>query len=135
MSELIVTLTWFEESDDDDEVEMEEKFPAKLEVCWKCEGHGTHLTPSIGEHAYSSEEFYESFDDEESREQYFKRGGIYDVTCHECKGRNVLPVVDESAFNEEQKAMYARFVVADEERARHDAECREEARMERMMGC
>jgi len=77
----------------DDEVTAE--LPAKNEVCDKCEGHGTHLNPSIGEHAYSAEEFHESFDDEQA-EEYFKRGGMYDVTCSVCKGKNVVLVVDSS---------------------------------------
>lgn len=75
-------------------LEHEHELPAVFEVCDRCDGHGTHLTPSIGEHAYSSEEFAESFDDEE-RAEYFKRGGIYDVPCEVCKGARVVPVVDE----------------------------------------
>lgn len=66
---------------------------AIFEVCERCEGHGTHLHPDIGEHAYTMEEFNESFDDEE-REQYFKHGGMYDVPCVECKGARVVLVPD-----------------------------------------
>jgi len=67
------------------------------EVCPRCEGHGTHLTPSIGNHAYTMEEFNETFWEEEDRAEYFKRGGIYDVICEECKGANVVDVMDEDA--------------------------------------
>jgi hypothetical protein len=87
---------------DEDGDELEIALPVKLEVCSRCEGHGTHLTPSIGEHAYTQEEFYDSFD-EEGREEYFRRGGMYDVTCHDCKGKNVVPVVDEEACKRDPK--------------------------------
>lgn len=139
-----ITLKWTEEIEDkeipedsDDrwsEVEFEEDFPAKMEVCGRCDGHGTHMNESMGSYGYSAEEFDRDFDDDE-KEEYFKRGGIYDVTCTECKGRNVVPVVNESLFTAEQKAMYARFVEYDEERAQSDAEFEAESRMERLMGC
>lgn len=75
-------------------VETSYALPAKFEVCDRCEGHGTHLHEAIGSHAYSREEFRESFDDEEAGE-YFKRGGRYDVPCSVCKGERVVAVVDE----------------------------------------
>lgn len=78
--------------------EYKHDWPVIREVCDRCEGYGYHLTPSIGEHAYSREEFEESFDDEE-REEYFKRGGIYDVRCEECDGANVVTVVDRDAVS------------------------------------
>ena len=125
-----ITITYT--NDDGDEIEV--KLPAKKEVCPRCEGHGTHLTPSIGEHAYSAEEFYEAFSEEEDRAEYFKRGGIYDVTCHECKGQNVIDVVDEDACtSDEQKAHLAAWENEEEEHARYEAEARAEARMERLM--
>ena len=65
----------------------------KMEVCSRCEGHGTHLTPSIGNHAYSQEEFNETFWEDEDREQYFTRGGIYDVQCEVCHGDKVQEVI------------------------------------------
>lgn len=81
----------------DGEDEITISLPHVFEVCSRCQGHGTHLTPSIGMHAYSMEEFQESFYDEEDREQYFTRGGIYDVTCEICHGERVVAVVDENA--------------------------------------
>ena len=48
----------FTEVDDSGE-EIEHELPSKFEVCSECEGNGTHLAPSIGEHAYSAEEFNE----------------------------------------------------------------------------
>jgi hypothetical protein len=84
-------------SSDDRGNEITHTLPARFVVCSRCEGHGTHLTPSIGEHAYTAEEFAEAFSDEEQRVEYFKRGGIYDETCHDCKGVRVVLEVDRDA--------------------------------------
>ena len=121
------------ENDDNEEVVL--TLPAKNEVCWRCEGFGCHLTPSIGEHAYTPEEFNESFDDEESRSEYFKRGGMYDVTCEECHGKNVLSVIDEENIPANLKDQYAEFCRFEERQAQFEAEDRATERMERMMGC
>ena len=98
MSKETITVT----IEDDDGNETEHELPAKMEVCSRCEGHGSHLAPAIGEHAYSSEEFYEEFDDDD-REEYFRHGGKYDVTCLDCKGRNVVQVIDADACNKDDK--------------------------------
>lgn len=92
MRNLTVKFTYEDEQGEEQEVEL----PAKNVVCHRCEGYGTHLNPSIGQHAYTSEEFNESFDEEEA-EQYFTRGGIYDVSCEECHGNKVIAEVDEQA--------------------------------------
>lgn len=108
---------------DDDGGEVEYSLPAKNEVCSRCEGHGTHLNPSIGEHAYSAEEFAESFDEEE-QEEYFRHGGMYDVSCEVCKGNRVVPIVNEDALNTEQKKIYDRWQEQEEDAAierRNDA--------------
>lgn len=116
--------------DADGEVQ-EGELPCKMEVCPTCEGHGTHLTPSMRDHAYSAEEFAESFDDEEAAE-YFQRGGRYDVVCEECHGKNVVKVVDEdSCKSEEQKAILAGHHKHLEEEWAFRAECA----AERRMGC
>jgi len=78
-------------------VETEYVLPGRFEVCPRCEGHGTHLTPSIGEHAYSAEEFNETFWEPEDRAEYFRRGGMYDVDCETCRGKRVILVPDEDA--------------------------------------
>jgi hypothetical protein len=89
------------ENDDGDEIQVE--LPVHFEVCPRCEGEGTHLHESIGQHAYTVEEFNEEFDDEE-RAEYFKRGGRYDVVCSECGGQRVISVVDEEkCVTDEQK--------------------------------
>lgn len=126
-----IELTW---TDEETEEEVTHKFPSKNEVCHRCEGYGTHLNPSIGNHAYSMEEFQESFPDEDGdfnpREEYFRRGGIYDVTCETCKGNKVLPVVDEEHLNDEQKVLYAQYEEYEEKVARWDAEDRHTRYME-----
>jgi len=135
-----IKLTWTQECEDEnstdfgEDIEFEEEFPAKMEVCGRCEGHGSHMNESMGSYGYSSEEFDREFDDDEKKE-YFKRGGIYDVRCTECHDLRVVPIVNESLFTAEQKKMYAAFVEYDEDRTRYDAEDAAEARMERLMGC
>lgn len=121
------TITITLENEDGEEVQHE--LPAKNEVCYRCEGFGTHLNPNIGEHAYTREEFEESFD-EEGREEYFKRGGIYDVSCEECHGNKVVLVVDEDRLTEDQKKIFEEHEDRQAEIARWDAEDRHTRRME-----
>lgn len=115
---------------DDDGDECSAELPARHEVCGRCEGHGTHLREAIGSYAYSREEFEESFDEEE-REEYFRRGGRYDVTCSECNGKRVVVVVDEEACrSHEQKALLKAYREAERERLQSEAEDRETMRGE-----
>lgn len=60
----------------------------KWAVCGTCEGSGKHVNPSIDRRGISREEFLE---DPEFEEEYF--GGMYDVVCYECGGRNVVPAI------------------------------------------
>lgn len=121
-----ITLKWY----DDDGDEISEEFPAKHEVCCDCGGHGTHLREAIREHAYSMEEFRESFDEEEAAE-YFTRGGRYDVTCDTCKGNRVVPAVDEDSLSSKQRESFAQYCEYREEaeqeaytdRRMREAEC------------
>ena len=73
--------------------------------------------------------------DPEFREEYFKRGGIYDVQCPTCKGKNVMAVVDRERVEKDEKlkAILAQWDEQEEDRARADAEYAAECRMERMM--
>lgn len=125
--------------DNDTGDESEVEVPAHHEVCGRCEGHGTHLNPSIGEHAYSAEEFDEAFEPgSEEREHYFRRGGMYDVTCVECHGKRVVLVMDREAMRQgsaESKALLARIEEQEESQAESDAAYEAECRMEQMMGC
>lgn len=113
--------------DNDTDEEVEHDLPARFEVCPRCEGHGTHLHPDIGQHAYTGEEFFEEFD-EEGREEYFKRGGIYDVTCERCGGQRVVQVIDEDRLTSEQKEVFKAYQEREAERARWDAVDRDERR-------
>jgi len=125
---ILVAVKYF--NDDGEEVEI--KLPHTREVCSQCEGFGTTLNPSIGEHAYSAEEFAESFDDDESREQYFKRGGIYDVQCHECHGAKVINVLAEEECKTEEQKEALRCI---QEAEKSDYQCRMEEESERRFGC
>jgi len=106
-----------------------------MEVCSECDGHGFVLAEGMRGYAYSQEEFEETFEDENDRHEYFRRGGIYDQQCPVCHGKNVVPVIDEEQIPDNLKAQYEEFQKADERRARYEAEDRATSRMERMMGC
>ncbi|NBT47492.1 MAG: hypothetical protein EBT07_06675 [Actinobacteria bacterium] len=125
-----VEITFFSFDAAGNDVEVKHKLPAVHEVCQRCEGHGTILNPSIGEHCYTAEEFEREFDEDE-REAYFTRGGMYDIACPCCKGNRVVKVVDTEALNASQRKVYAK----------HLEHLREEERFERIqaserrMGC
>lgn len=105
-------------------VEHEHALPAKMAVCERCEGHGTHLHPDIGGHAFTVDEFNETFHDDEDRAQYFRRGGIYDVPCEACGGQRVVPVVDEDAANRTTRGrrLLALYNAVEDREARYEAE-------------
>lgn len=118
------------ENDEGEEVIY--SLPSCFEVCERCEGEGTHLNSSIGEHAYTSEEFNEAFFEEEDKAEYFRHGGRYDVTCEVCKGKRVVPEVDEAACNSpELKEILALYYKKLERQAEYDRE----DEYERRMGC
>jgi hypothetical protein len=114
-------------NDEGDEVEV--TFPSVMVVCPECDGTSYVLCDGMRGAAYSAEEFCESFDEEE-REQYFTRGGIYDQVCPVCKGKNVVPEVDEENLTPAQKIQYAEYRVSEENRARYEAEDRATMRAE-----
>ena len=87
-----------------DETETEHEVPAVFEVCGACDGHGTRLTPSLRDVSFTPEELGE-WDDEE-RNTYFTRGGMYDVRCEECHGNRVTPSPFVPAMNAAQRAAY-----------------------------
>ncbi len=117
---------------EDDDTEREVEFPSVNEVCDECGGEGFVLCEGMRGYAYSAEEFAESFDDED-REAYFTRGGKYDVQCPCCKGKNVVPVVDEKQLSPSQLEDFQIWQEQDAQRARWDAEDRRTMRME--SGC
>ena len=118
--------------------------PAHKVVCTKCDGEGSVLNPSIAEHAYTAEEFNEEFSDEgdeydeetgelvfagSERSQYFQRGGMFDIPCPDCKGKNVVLAISVNALNEEQKAFYALYLKQEEEAQQSRWEQESERRM------
>ena len=127
------TITVSFENDDGEEIEL--TLPSKMEVCPECQGEGYTLAGGLKGAAFSQEEFYETFDDYESREQYFTRGGIYDEQCQNCHGNNVVPVVDEEHITEKDKPQYEEWCKYEEIRARYEANDRAERDMERRFGC
>jgi len=72
------------------------RMPTVKEVCPNCQGKGTMVNRSIDGHGLSMDD---PDLDEEFWEGYW--GGNYDVVCDECKGNNVLDVVDESRLDPE----------------------------------
>jgi hypothetical protein len=114
------------------------QIPAKHEVCSDCEGHGTVLNESMRHHAYSAEEFMREFDDDE-RAEYFKRGGIYDVVCPTCGGKNVEKVPDfEAAWDSDPaKSESLKNAYRKQKQTEHEVEqeqCEEIRREELMLG-
>lgn len=101
------------------------ELPAKFEICGTCQGRGSHVNPSIDAHGISREEFDE---DPDFRESYMS--GMYDVSCYECHGGRVVPVVDTSNLTESQQ----KVVEIVEERARAQAFHDNISYLERMMG-
>ncbi len=126
-----IELTW----ENDEGEEVTHSFPAKMEVCPECEGHGFTLREGLRGESYTASEFYEAFEEPEDREEYFRYGGKYDQVCDCCKGKNVVPVVNEERLSEEQKKLYAEYEKWEEDNARYDAESRAERDAERRMGC
>lgn len=115
------------ENDDGEEETM--SLPAKMEVCPECQGSGFVLCEGMRGHAYSAEEFAESFDEEEAQE-YFTRGGMYDTQCDHCHGQNVVPVVEEDRLTPAQKEFYQTYLDQESSKARMDAEDRATMRAE-----
>lgn len=64
-------------------------FSGKVCVCETCRGRGSYVNPSIDSNGISPEEFRE---DPDFEEDYFS--GVYDVECHECRGKRVSLELD-----------------------------------------
>ncbi len=97
---------------------------AKRIVCYECNGEGTELRGGLKGAAFSADEVNEW--DDETRENYF--GGAYDVECSECKGRNVVDVVDFDALTDEEKDDRNRWEADDRQHKQEIAD-------ERRLGC
>jgi hypothetical protein len=121
----MITLKWYDDNGD----EVESTFPSVNEVCYECQGDGFVLCEGMRGHAYSTEAFADSFDDEE-QEQYFRRGGMYDQVCDVCHGKNVIPIVDEEHLTETQKVEYEAWLEYEGQRLQNEAEDRATMRAE-----
>ncbi len=73
--------------------EYEPDLPTRREVCPRCHGEGVHDHPAFN--GFTGEEMREMGDD--FRENYIS--GVYDVTCTECSGRNVVNVTNLDALS------------------------------------
>jgi len=116
--------------EDDDGEEFEYSLPSRYEVCSECNGEGRHVNRSIEPDGggFTSSEWEEAcYDDPDFAEDYF--GGVYDVTCTECHGNRVVPVVDEECLSPEQKEIYSRYLEQQEDDAYYAYERAAERRM------
>lgn len=96
-------------------------YPAKFDVCWRCEGSGVHDCWEDGMTIYERD-----FEDEEFFDNYVS--GTYSVKCTECNGLRVIKVIDLDKCTPEQKSEY-------EENEQCLWEMRELEMAERRMGC
>lgn len=105
--------------------DMRVTLPARLEVCERCEGNGTHTNPSIDGNGLPDD----WVSDPDFMDDY--RAGVYDVTCSECDGLRVAPVVDEERALRECPRNLRRY----HDWLKDEADYRAECEMERRMGC
>jgi len=99
-----IYLLWTTE--DDEGIEIVHKLTTRWEVCPTCRGNGTHVNASIDCCGLTREDFDR---DPGFEEDY--RSGVYNVTCNECAGLRVVPVVCETdplaeAYNKHREAEY-----------------------------
>jgi hypothetical protein len=108
------------------DTEMEVEFPAKWDICQRCEGDGHHSNPSIDGNGITSSEWAEW--DEEEKDCYMSGG--YDVACEaKCTNGKAL-VVDTEQLTPEQKEEYAQYCEQQDDLRQSEAEDRHTRRME-----
>ena len=115
---IAISWTKYDEEHDTEEEEML-KLPAMRELCDLCDGKGKVVNPSIDAGGLSQEDFY---DDPDFEEDYFS--GVHDISCPQCLGKNVVPVVNYDVLSAEQKKEF-------DEYQREQAELAEEEYHER----
>jgi hypothetical protein len=105
------------------------EIPARNVVCSDCEGNGSVLIAAIREHAYSREEFEESFPEEEDVEAYMRPGSHLHEPCPTCGGLRVVPVPDVSRLTFAQKRIVVMYRREERDHARYEAERAHELKM------
>ena len=96
--------------------------PTKMVVCPTCEGKGVHVNRAIDGNGLDPH----LADDPDFMRDYM--GGVYDVVCEECGGKNVVAVIDESRCSKDQLAAYDEHIA---EEYAYQRECE----AERRFGC
>ncbi len=89
--------------------------PSKWAICECCGGSGHVENPAFS-NGFTYDEFNETFDDEESREDYF--AGAYDVACDACESSGKVQVIDVASCTFAQK----RVAVMARKEAREEAQ-------------
>ncbi len=119
---MTVEVSYYDEEGD----EFSATLPVTFEVCSTCNGRGSHVNPSIDCNGLTSDDFR---DDPDFEEEYFS--GSYDVSCYECGGRRVSPVIDDIGLDAEQREV----VEAIRQNAEDDAEYEAMVAAEIRAGC
>lgn len=88
----LVSIGFNDETGEDIDAEV----PFKYEVCPTCNGKGSHVNPSIDAGGLSYDDFE---NDPDLHSNYF--GGVYDVSCYECKGQRVVPCINKEACDKD----------------------------------
>ena len=116
--------------EDDEGEETAHELPAMFEACPTCEGKGSHVNPSIDDQGISPQEFAEDPDFEES---YFS--GAYNVTCYQCQGNNVVPIINREQIKLAGTKEDVEALKAWDDALEAEAGFRAEEAAERRMGC
>jgi hypothetical protein len=81
--------------------------PMRRIVCPRCDGRGVHDHPAFSDGITQSEWQEYLHDDPDFGEDYMS--GRYDVRCSECRGKNVVEVVDEEGLSPEMQEALAEY--------------------------
>lgn len=107
------------ENNEGDLVEL--VLPTKFELCPRCKGKGSHVNPAVDGSGLTQEDFDEG--GPEFRDDYM--AGVYDVACHECRGKRVVAVPDWERLTEAERILWKKHVQEEaDDRATIEAEIR-----------
>ena len=102
MGKMLADVFYYEDQD-----ELIEQVPFKMEVCPTCNGTGFYVNPNIDSNGITQDEWnYEWAHDE--KEAYIS--GEYDAPCATCNGNCVVPVVDQNRATQEQIALVEKVI-------------------------